>query len=187
MSNAAHKLTSRVLIRVAVQGVNPGRRQALSKMLVDAGYLVSEAADAADVVLVDGDCPPTEHKPTVVLGAGDRDAMGLLPANADASQIDAALRAVAAGLIVRSPVACEAGFSQLRESDAQSLLTQRELEVLSVLIEGLTNKAIARRLNISLHTVKFHIESVFRKLGVRTRAEAVAKALDLPHLETIKL
>jgi len=67
------------------------------------------------------------------------------------------------------------------------LLTPRELEVLNVLIEGLTNKAIARRLNISLHTVKFHVESVFRKLDVRTRTEAVAKALDSRHLETINL
>ena len=47
-----------------------------------------------------------------------------------------------------------------------------ELEVLAALAEGLTNKAIARRLNISLHTVKFHVESLFRKLGARTRTEA---------------
>jgi DNA-binding NarL/FixJ family response regulator len=174
-------------IRVAVQGANPLRRRALRKILVDAGHVVSEAADAADVVLADGDCPSVERKPTIVLGAGDPEAMGLLPANADANQIDAALRAVAAGLIVRSPVSIDAGFGQLQESDVQALLTPRELEVLGVLIEGLTNKAIARRLNISLHTVKFHVESVFRKLVVRTRAEAVAKALDSRHLETIKL
>ncbi len=48
--------------------------------------------------------------------------------------------------------------------------------MLSAVAEGLTNKSIARRLDISLHTVKFHIESLFRKLGVRTRTEAVAKA-----------
>jgi DNA-binding CsgD family transcriptional regulator len=51
----------------------------------------------------------------------------------------------------------------------------------------MTNKAIARRLNISLHTVKFHVESVFRKLGARTRTEAVAKASERRRYETITL
>jgi DNA-binding NarL/FixJ family response regulator len=68
----------------------------------------------------------------------------------------------------------QAGFSALEESGA--LLTPRELEVLGAIGEGLTNKAIARRLAISLHTVKFHVESLFRKLGARTRTEAGAKA-----------
>jgi DNA-binding NarL/FixJ family response regulator len=54
----------------------------------------------------------------------------------------------------------------------------RELEVLGANGEGLTNKAIARRLEISLHTVKFHVESLFRKLGARTRTEALAKAAE---------
>jgi DNA-binding NarL/FixJ family response regulator len=47
-----------------------------------------------------------------------------------------------------------------------------------MVVEGLTNKAIARRLEISLHTVKFHVESLFRKLGARTRTEALAKAAE---------
>ena len=62
-----------------------------------------------------------------------------------------------------------------------------ELEVLATIAEGLTNKEIARRLDISLHTVKFHIESVFRKLGARTRTEAVTKAIERRRLETITL
>ena len=187
MSSAAHKLASSTQIRVALHASNPWRRRALSKMLTAAGYLITETEDAAHVALADGECPSSELRPTVVLGTGGREAQGLLPANADLGQIDAALRAVVAGLIVRSPVANEEGFDQLPENEVQALLTPRELEVLNVLIEGLTNKAIARRLNISLHTVKFHVESVFRKLDVRTRTEAVAKALDSRHLETIKL
>jgi DNA-binding CsgD family transcriptional regulator len=67
-----------------------------------------------------------------------------------------------------------AGFAAASEPDA--LLTPRELEVLGAIGEGLTNKAIARKLGISLHTVKFHVESLFRKLGARTRTEALAKA-----------
>ena len=69
-----------------------------------------------------------------------------------------------------------AGFAAVVEPDA--LLTPREVEVLGAIGEGLTNKAIARKLGISLHTVKFHIESLFRKLGARTRTEALARAAE---------
>jgi DNA-binding NarL/FixJ family response regulator len=70
----------------------------------------------------------------------------------------------------------EEGFAP--EPEPPALLTPRELEVLAAIGEGLTNKAIARRLDISLHTVKFHVESLFRKLGARTRTEALAKAAE---------
>lgn len=73
------------------------------------------------------------------------------------------------------------------ESNLRTLLTPRELDVLSALSEGLTNKLIARRLDISLHTVKFHVESLFRKLGVRTRTEAVTTASALRRRATIEL
>jgi len=102
-------------------------------------------------------------------------------------EIDAAIRAVAAGLVVRFPAAREPGFGAMRETEPHALLTPRELEVLAALAEGMTNKAIARRLDISLHTVKFHIESLFRKLGARTRTEAVAKASERRRRETIVL
>jgi DNA-binding NarL/FixJ family response regulator len=94
---------------------------------------------------------------------------------------------VAAGLIVRAPDVLESGFAAINEPDGHALLTPRELDVLTALAEGLTNKAIARRLAISLHTVKFHLESLFRKLGARTRTEAVAKASERRRLETITL
>ena len=89
-------------------------------------------------------------------------------------------------LVVR-PAVRDAGFGAMRETEAYALLTPRELEVLAALAEGMTNKAIARRLDISLHTVKFHIESLFRKLGARTRTEAVAKASERRRRETIVL
>jgi DNA-binding NarL/FixJ family response regulator len=75
----------------------------------------------------------------------------------------------------------------VRETETQGLLTPRELEVLAALAEGMTNKAIARRLDISLHTVKFHVESLFRKLGARTRTEAVARASERHRRETVTL
>jgi DNA-binding NarL/FixJ family response regulator len=71
-----------------------------------------------------------------------------------------------------------AGFAAATDTEPRALLTPREIEVLGAIGEGLTNKAIARRLDISLHTVKFHVESLFRKLGARTRTEALAKAAE---------
>lgn len=58
-------------------------------------------------------------------------------------------------------------------------LTPREIEVLEMLGSGLANKAIATALNISDHTVKFHVSSIFQKLGVSTRTEAVAVGVRL--------
>jgi DNA-binding NarL/FixJ family response regulator len=55
-------------------------------------------------------------------------------------------------------------------------LTPRETEVLQLLADGLTNKAIAQRLGISDHTVKFHVNSVLGKLGAQSRTEAVVRA-----------
>jgi DNA-binding CsgD family transcriptional regulator len=174
-------------LRIAVHAMDLLRRTALSRFVAEAGHMVVGVADDADVVLVDGDCAPGETRPVVVLGGTGDDRPGMLSRDASAGQIDAAIRAVAAGLIVRLPDAMDAGFGAMREADSHALLTPRELEVLATLAEGMTNKAIARRLNISLHTVKFHIESLFRKLGARTRTEAVAKASERRRHETITL
>jgi DNA-binding CsgD family transcriptional regulator len=78
-------------------------------------------------------------------------------------------------------------FEELRERVPHVLLTPRELDVLGAISDGLSNKGMARTLGISLHTVKFHVESLFRKLGVRTRAEAVAKGLERRASETVDL
>lgn len=187
MSEAASRLAPTERLRVAVRAADPSRRTALSRLVAEAGHRVVDTQDAADVVLVAGDSPSGETRPVVTLGGADDDRPGVLPGDANASQIDAALRAVAAGLIVRVPGAREAGFGAMRETEGHALLTPRELDVLTALAEGMTNKAIARRLDISLHTVKFHVESLFRKLGARTRTEAVAKASERRRQETITL
>jgi DNA-binding CsgD family transcriptional regulator len=187
MSQLANKLTPTGRLRVAVHAADSSRRSALSQAVAEAGHVVVDVRDSADIVLADGDGPPGETLPVVALGGADDDLAGLLSRDADSSQIDAAIRAVAAGLIVRLPGAADPGFGAAREPEGHALLTPRELEVLAALAEGMTNKAIARRLNISLHTVKFHVESVFRKLGARTRTEAVAKASERRRFETITL
>jgi DNA-binding CsgD family transcriptional regulator len=186
MSEAANRLAPTRRLRVAVHAADASRRNALSRVVAEAGHLVVDADDTADVVLADGDRPAGETRPVIALGGADHDLPGVLSRGANADQIDAAIRAVAAGLIVRVPDA-DLGFGAMRETEGHALLTPRELEVLAALAEGMTNKAIARRLNISLHTVKFHVESVFRKLGARTRTEAVAKASERRRYETITL
>ena len=179
MSEVARDIGFADRLRVAVHADDPLRRTALCKAVTDAGHMIVGEHDAADIVLADGGHPPSEVRNVIGLGiVGDR-LRGALPREADTRQIDAAIRAVAAGLVVRVPVA--------RESDGHALLTPRELEVLAALAEGMTNKAIARRLDISLHTVKFHVESLFRKLGARTRTEAVAKAAERRRSDIIML
>ena len=53
-------------------------------------------------------------------------------------------------------------------------LTRRELEVLSDLSDGRTNKQIARDLDVSLNTIKFHVRNIFQKLGVNSRGQVIA-------------
>jgi two-component system nitrate/nitrite response regulator NarL len=187
MSEPAMKVTTEGRLRVVIHAANSTRHSELSKMVAEAGHLAVGKEDEADVALCDGDDLTPEALPSVTLGGGSDDSLGALPRHASVSQIDAALRAVAAGLIVRSLDATESGFSPMHESDGRTLLTPRELEVLAAMADGMTNKSIARRLDISLHTVKFHLESVFRKLGVHNRTEAVAKALERRRHETITL
>jgi NarL family two-component system response regulator YdfI len=108
---------------------------------------------------------------------------GILPVWATASEIRAAVEAAAAGLVVLHPDIAEqmnlTASSPGAPSDASSAapgqqLSPREVEVLNLLAAGLGNKQIAPRLGISEHTVKFHVTSIFNKLGASSRAEAVA-------------
>ena len=62
------------------------------------------------------------------------------------------------------------------EPDAVTVLTARELEVLTLLAEGASNKLIARRLGISAHTAKYHVASLLDKLDAVSRTDAVAHA-----------
>ena len=103
----------------------------------------------------------------------------VLPRDASAKEIFVAIEAAALGLVVmhdddltallpHRPVATRG----LPVPPTQAL-TPREIEVLTMLAEGLGNKQIAARLGISEHTVKAHVAAIFGKLGVSTRTEAV--------------
>ena len=114
---------------------------------------------------------------------------GILPLNATEGEIVAAVAAAVNNLIIAPPEILETIVSSISTADfspsadkelpgeSVESLTAREREVLEFLVEGESNKAIAYRLNISEHTVKFHVASIFGKLGVSTRTEAVTIAL----------
>ena len=174
-------------LRVAIAARGAERLAELTTLLQSLGHEVVNLDEQPDAVLAEEQRPEDGRQPTVVLGGTEVEAEGLLAENAGAAEIDAALRAVAHGLIVRSPRVRTPGFSAVQEAEALTLLTPRETQILDAIADGLTNKAIARRLGISLHTVKFHVESVFRKLGASTRTEAVARATERRRQETIDL
>ena len=105
---------------------------------------------------------------------------GLLSADAAASELQAAVASAAQGLIVVSPPFAERlfgarpGVQRLEGGPLEEPLTSREMEVLGLVSQGLSNKLIARSLQISEHTVKFHISSIYTKLGASSRTEAVS-------------
>lgn len=111
-----------------------------------------------------------------VLGSGLR---AILPRYATPEEIIAAIQAAATGLVALHPDIFDSMLSRIRPGQQSELdpsgqiLTPREIEVLRMIAEGLGNKEIASKLSISDHTVKFHISSIFAKLGASNRAEAV--------------
>lgn len=129
------------------------------------------AADAPALVLLGDGLPRGWAVRAVKAGA-----RAVLPRTASAEAIVAAVEAAAAGLIVLSADALTEAPQGMAASTAAppEPLTTREAQILALLAEGLVNKQIAARLGISRHTVKTHLAALFHKLGVSTRAEAVA-------------
>jgi DNA-binding CsgD family transcriptional regulator len=68
-------------------------------------------------------------------------------------------------------------FAQTNAPTSDVSLSPRERQILELMIEGCVNKQIADRLSVSIHTVDFHLRSIYAKLEVNSRSEAVAKAL----------
>jgi DNA-binding NarL/FixJ family response regulator len=105
-------------------------------------------------------------------------AWGILPLNASEEELEAALRALDEGLWVGSPSLLRdllrpAALEVADTSPLPDPLTGREIEVLQMMAQGLANKQIALVLGLSEHTVKFHLSSLYAKLGVTSRTEAV--------------
>jgi DNA-binding NarL/FixJ family response regulator len=106
-------------------------------------------------------------------------AWGALPVNASEEELNIAIHALAEGLWVGAPILLRDFFPPKQFqglNDGEQItpaLTGRETEVLQLAAQGLANKQIAMRLGISEHTIKFHLSSLYAKLGVSSRTEAV--------------
>jgi DNA-binding NarL/FixJ family response regulator len=173
------------VIRVRVETTSTATRAGLEALLRDEPAIEIVGASAPADVLLREDLPETSDLivdlPTVVLTddiapqevlrSGARAA---LPRSASPAQIAAALQAAAAGLIAMPAE----NLPALSAAETEPL-TPREMEVLEMLAEGLSNKLIAGHLGISEHTAKFHVNSILAKLNAGTRTEAVMRGLRL--------
>lgn len=122
------------------------------------------------LVLVDDDVP------AAALSDLEQQGMSVLSDGVSRAQLQAALRTVAVGLAVRDP-AVPPPLHRAPQVSETDQLTPRERELLRFLGEGLGNREIALALGLTDHTVKFHLRSIYAKLGVRTRTEAVSVAV----------
>lgn len=110
---------------------------------------------------------------------------GVLSLNTTEEELIAGIRGVGEGLwvgvpnLVKSLMRMPKGENVSGEESLQEPLTAREKEVLEKMAEGLANKQIALSLSISEHTVKFHLSSLYAKLGVASRTEAVKRGIEL--------
>jgi DNA-binding NarL/FixJ family response regulator len=192
--------------RVLVVAAYPALRAGLLALLASDPSLDPVASDSADLgsdavaapvaIVVDYSAGEPEESasiadlfpgtPLIMIGADPAsDGPGIaatpvayLPSDVDAQALTAAVRAAAAGLIVLDPTIAGATgvHAHARATEEAETLTAREREVLFLVAEGLPNKAIARELNISEHTAKFHVGSLLGKLGAASRTEAVTLA-----------
>jgi NarL family two-component system response regulator LiaR len=115
---------------------------------------------------------------TLVQSALQAGAIGYLLKDISADELAMAIRAAHAGRSTLSPEAAQALVHAASQPPAPGLdLTEREREVLTLMIEGLNNTQIAGRLTVSPSTVKSHVSNILSKLGVSSRTEAVTLAL----------
>jgi DNA-binding NarL/FixJ family response regulator len=167
------------VIRVQIAAGSAIVRSGLES-LVNSSPTMTVTDSYADVVLAA--MPLEEIAPAqaiVLLGegtwSGDAVRQGvraILRADAPAAEILAAIEAAAAGLAAIDPRDLEALMAS-ETPEIATPLTARELEVLRMLAEGAANKTIAWKLDISEHTVKFHVAQILAKLHAGTRTEAV--------------
>jgi NarL family two-component system response regulator LiaR len=113
----------------------------------------------------------------LIQGALQAGAIGYLMKNISARELAAAIRSAYAGKMTLSPEAAQALVQGKLQAQEYEELTEREREVLKLMIDGLNNAEIAERLVVSLSTVKYHISNILSKLGVENRVSAVSTAI----------
>jgi DNA-binding NarL/FixJ family response regulator len=181
-------LAPALALRVGLREVFRG--QANLEVVADASH-PGELPDADVLVLTSPDYLPElgpEPPPVLLLtddlegaaGLVDLPVWGALPMDASPEELAAAVTALGEGLWAGSPVLLQNllqrpayAFGTGETDPVVDPLTAREREVLQLAAEGLANKQIALALGISEHTVKFHLSSLYAKLGATSRTEAV--------------
>jgi DNA-binding NarL/FixJ family response regulator len=151
----------------------------ISGWIEQSGSFVAGAAKGRLSVMIADHVPDDAECPVVLLASEDelaaipRDprAAARLSPEAGFTKIRIALEAAAHGLSI------DGAQGALRAGGTFPALSAREVEVLQYLAEGASNKAIARTLGISAHTVKFHVAAILEKLGAASRTEAATQAI----------
>jgi DNA-binding NarL/FixJ family response regulator len=151
----------------------------ISTWLEQSSAFVAGAAKGRFSVTIADHIPDDAESPVVLLASEDE--LGSIPRDpriaarlspeAGLTKIRIALEAAAHGLFIGGTPSPPPGGGAL------PALSARELEVLRHLAEGASNKAIARMLGISAHTVKFHVAAILEKLGAASRTEAATLAI----------
>lgn len=153
---------------------DPALASALRRALLTRADLTEADESNAAVIIADhpvGELGIPLHAPVLIVGADRRPNPGeSVIRSLDPSLILAAAALVAGGHRIEpdARIDPDLGFTQL---------SAREKQVASLLVEGASNKLIARNLGISVHTAKFHVAAVLEKLGARNRADAVSIVL----------
>jgi len=200
-------------LRVVVQGDDAliealsANSERLILSPVETSLEISARVTQADVIVVDVAANAnvglaaiqdlTFDRPVLALvhAGGTADAMaagasGAIRRDSRASAIVAAIHAVQQGLTVfdgdyaeKGAVPVAAPAAVVSHERAHGVLTPRENEVLTLLAEGLSNKEIAAKLEISEHTAKFHVNSILQKMNAQKRVEAVVRAAKMGLIE----
>jgi two-component system, NarL family, response regulator LiaR len=124
------------------------------------------------------------HERDLVQQALKAGATSYLLKNVNADELAEAIWAAHGGFSTLAPEATKALIDNERlRPDLGADLTEKEREVLALLVKGLSNQEIAARLTISMATVKYHLTNIFSKLGVKNRVEAATVAIDLHLVE----
>lgn len=189
-----HQLFSSGL-RVLLQELSPGAQITTAATVAEA----EEKPDQFDLILLDLHLPDTtgfdglarlklhfEATPVVVVSSEEdphrireciqRGAMGFVPKTSSSAELFSAMTLILGGQTYLPPT-CIAGLESQVNGGSQNVhLSPRQREVLMKVIQGKSNKVIARELGISDHTVKTHVMAVLAVLRVSNRTEAVYKA-----------
>ena len=172
-----------------IVSADPLVARALTASLVEQGLHAVTGQQVPEAVLWDPEedepCPEVSGRVLAVVAAASRaraalvaGASGVVRRDATPERLAAAIHAVLTGLRVVDEPFCDdlLALPSAPPGTVEEPLTGREQEVLELVAEGLSNREIAEVLNISAHTVKFHLNAVLTKLDATTRTEAVVNA-----------